>query len=52
MRALVSITYIASGNVAFESKLTEASVKARLDRCLEIYAGMNTVAKLAEWETE
>ncbi|CAB3797677.1 DUF1697 domain-containing protein [Pararobbsia alpina] len=32
-------TYIASGNVVFESKLTEASVKARLERCLEIYAG-------------
>ncbi|KAA1014538.1 DUF1697 domain-containing protein [Paraburkholderia panacisoli] len=32
-------TYIASGNVVFESKLTEASVKARLARCLEIYAG-------------
>lgn len=32
-------TYIASGNVVFESKLAEASVKARLERCLEKYAG-------------
>lgn len=32
-------TYIASGNVVFESRLTEASVKARLERCLETYAG-------------
>ena len=32
-------TYIASGNVVFESKLAEASVKARLERCLESYAG-------------
>jgi uncharacterized protein (DUF1697 family) len=32
-------TYIASGNVVFESKLAEASVKARLERCLETYAG-------------
>jgi uncharacterized protein (DUF1697 family) len=32
-------TYIASGNVVFESKLTEAAVKAKLERCLETYAG-------------
>ena len=32
-------TYIASGNVVFESKLSEASVKAKLERCLETYAG-------------
>lgn len=32
-------TYIASGNVVFESKLTEASVKAQLERCLETYTG-------------
>jgi uncharacterized protein (DUF1697 family) len=32
-------TYIASGNVVFESKLTEASVKTRLERCLATYAG-------------
>jgi uncharacterized protein (DUF1697 family) len=32
-------TYIASGNVVFESKLSEASVKAKLERCLEDYAG-------------
>ncbi|MEA3090727.1 MAG: hypothetical protein QOJ04_2069 [Caballeronia sp.] len=32
-------TYIASGNVVFESKLSEASAKARLERCLETYAG-------------
>jgi uncharacterized protein (DUF1697 family) len=33
-------TYIASGNVVFESDLSETSVKARLERCLETYAGM------------
>jgi uncharacterized protein (DUF1697 family) len=32
-------TYIASGNVVFESKLAEASVKSRLEQCLEAYAG-------------
>jgi uncharacterized protein (DUF1697 family) len=32
-------TYIASGNVVFDSKLTEVSAKARLERCLETYAG-------------
>jgi len=32
-------TYIASGNVVFESKLSEKSVKAKLERCLETYAG-------------
>jgi uncharacterized protein (DUF1697 family) len=32
-------TYIASGNVVFESNLSEASVKARLERRLETYAG-------------
>ncbi|SAL47734.1 hypothetical protein AWB69_04804 [Caballeronia udeis] len=32
-------TYIASGNVVFESKLAEASVKAKLERSLESYAG-------------
>ncbi|WP_158938808.1 DUF1697 domain-containing protein [Burkholderia sp. S171] len=32
-------TYIASGNVVFESKLSEAAVKAKLERCLETYAG-------------
>ncbi|CAB3704446.1 DUF1697 domain-containing protein [Paraburkholderia rhynchosiae] len=32
-------TYIASGNVVFDSKLAEASVKSRLERCLEQYAG-------------
>ena len=32
-------TYIASGNVVFESKLSELSVKAKLERCLETYAG-------------
>ncbi|SOE96162.1 Uncharacterized conserved protein, DUF1697 family [Burkholderia sp. D7] len=32
-------TYIASGNVVFESKLAEASVKARLEGSLESYAG-------------
>jgi len=32
-------TYIASGNVVFESRLAQAAVKARLERCLEAYAG-------------
>ena len=32
-------TYIASGNVVFESRLAEASVKSKLERCLEAYAG-------------
>jgi len=32
-------TYIASGNVVFESKLSEAAVKAKLERCLATYAG-------------
>jgi uncharacterized protein (DUF1697 family) len=32
-------TYIASGNVVFESKLSEKSVKAKLEHCLETYAG-------------
>jgi uncharacterized protein (DUF1697 family) len=32
-------TYIASGNVVFESKLTEAAVKAKLECCLATYAG-------------
>ena len=32
-------TYIASGNVVFESKLSEAAVKAKLERCVATYAG-------------
>jgi uncharacterized protein (DUF1697 family) len=32
-------TYIASGNVVFESKLAESSVKAKLEKCLASYAG-------------
>jgi uncharacterized protein (DUF1697 family) len=32
-------TYIASGNVVFESKLSEAKVKAALEKCLAAYAG-------------
>ena len=32
-------TYIASGNVVFESKLAEAAVKAKLERCMASYAG-------------
>lgn len=32
-------TYIASGNVVFQSRLSEASVKAKLERSLEAYAG-------------
>lgn len=32
-------TYIASGNVVFDSRLSESSVKARLEACLKRYAG-------------
>ncbi|WP_263359210.1 DUF1697 domain-containing protein [Acidicapsa ligni] len=32
-------TYIASGNVVFQSKLTEAKVKSTLEAALAIYAG-------------
>src|ERR1700675_4388150 len=32
-------TYIASGNVVFQSKLREAAVKAKLEKCLASYAG-------------
>jgi len=32
-------TYIASGNVVFESKLSEAAVKAKLEKYLASYAG-------------
>jgi uncharacterized protein (DUF1697 family) len=32
-------TYIASGNVVFQSKLSEAKVKATLEKTLEAYAG-------------
>ena len=32
-------TYIASGNVVFESALSEASVKIKLERCLETNTG-------------
>lgn len=32
-------TYIASGNVVFESDLTESKVKSELERSLETYAG-------------
>jgi len=32
-------TYIASGNVVFESKLSEAAVKAKLQKCMATYAG-------------
>lgn len=32
-------TYIASGNVVFQSRLAEATIKAKLERCLEDYAG-------------
>src|SRR6202166_5253918 len=32
-------TYIASGNVVFESKLSEAAAKAKLERCMATYAG-------------
>ncbi|WP_027214914.1 DUF1697 domain-containing protein [Burkholderia sp. WSM2232] len=47
-------TYIASGNVVFDSKLAEASVKSRLERCLEQYAdkpvgvAVRTGAELAQ----
>ena len=33
-------TYIASGNVVFESELSEASVKTKLERCLKTNTGM------------
>jgi uncharacterized protein (DUF1697 family) len=32
-------TYIASGNVVFESDLAETAIKSRLERSLETYAG-------------
>jgi uncharacterized protein (DUF1697 family) len=32
-------TYIASGNVVFESRLSEAAVQARLESCMATYAG-------------
>lgn len=32
-------TYINSGNVVFESKLSEAVVKAKLEKCMASYAG-------------
>jgi len=32
-------TYIASGNVVFESKLSESAVKAKLERCIATSAG-------------
>jgi uncharacterized protein (DUF1697 family) len=32
-------TYIASGNVVFQSKLSEAKAKAALEAALEVYAG-------------
>jgi uncharacterized protein (DUF1697 family) len=32
-------TYIASGNVVFESKLSESAVKAKLGKCMASYAG-------------
>ncbi|MEC5404134.1 DUF1697 domain-containing protein [Paraburkholderia sp. MPAMCS5] len=47
-------TYIASGNVVFDSKLAEASVKHKLEQCLEAYAGkpvgvaVRTGAQLAD----
>jgi uncharacterized protein (DUF1697 family) len=46
-------TYIASGNVVFESKLSEAKVKAALEKRLRAYAGapigvvVRTAAKMA-----
>ncbi|WP_321898698.1 DUF1697 domain-containing protein [Paraburkholderia heleia] len=46
-------TYIASGNVVFESRLAEASVKKKLEQSLETYAGnpvgvvVRTAAELA-----
>jgi uncharacterized protein (DUF1697 family) len=33
-------TYIASGNVVFESGLSETAVKTKLERCLETHTGM------------
>jgi uncharacterized protein (DUF1697 family) len=47
-------TYIASGNVVFESKLTEKKVKAALEARLEVFAGkpvgvlIRTAAEMAE----
>jgi uncharacterized protein (DUF1697 family) len=47
-------TYIASGNVVFRSKLSEARVKAALDQLLEAYSGkpvgvlVRTAAEMAE----
>ncbi|MBC7907830.1 MAG: DUF1697 domain-containing protein [Rhodospirillaceae bacterium] len=47
-------TYIASGNVVFESELTEADVKAALEQTLRDYAGkpvgvfVRTFAQMAE----
>ena len=32
-------TYIASGNIIFESRLSETSVKAKLKKCVSSYAG-------------
>lgn len=32
-------TYIASGNVVFQSKLSEAKVKSTLEKALQVYAG-------------
>jgi uncharacterized protein (DUF1697 family) len=32
-------TYIVSGNVVFESKLSESAVKAKLEQCMAKYAG-------------
>jgi uncharacterized protein (DUF1697 family) len=46
-------TYIASGNVVFASKLSEKTVKTKLERALETYAGkpvgvlIRTAAELA-----
>jgi uncharacterized protein (DUF1697 family) len=47
-------TYIASGNVVFQSKKTEALVKAALEKALAVYAGkpvgvmVRTAAEMAE----
>jgi uncharacterized protein (DUF1697 family) len=47
-------TYIASGNVVFESRMTEAQVKAALEAALAAYAGkpvgvlIRTAAEMAE----
>ena len=47
-------TYIASGNVVFQSKKTEAQVKAALEKALAAYAGkpvgvmVRTAAEMAE----